>query len=102
MPPAATLTSQTAHPPPPLGTPFGPGPGSPNIFIGGKPALRAGIDFHACPVPGSPPHGGGFVGIGSSTVFFNNMSAVRVSDQIIEAGGPPNSILTGENTVLIG
>jgi len=97
MPPAATLTSQTAH-----GTPFTPGPGSSNILIGGKPALRAGIDSHACPLSDGPkPHGGGKVAVGSSTVFFNNKPAVRIGDQIVEAG-PPNTILIGVNTVLIG
>lgn len=97
MPPAATLTSQTSH-----GTPFVPGPGSMNILIGGKPALRVGIDFHACPLADGPkPHGGGVVAVGSTTVFYNNMPAVRVGDQIVEVG-PTNPIIIGENTVLIG
>jgi uncharacterized Zn-binding protein involved in type VI secretion len=97
MPPAATLISQTSH-----GTPFLPGPGSVNILIGGKSALRIGIDFHACPLSDGPkPHGGGVVAIGSKTVFFNNMPAVRLGDVIVEVG-PPNAIISGVPTVIIG
>jgi uncharacterized Zn-binding protein involved in type VI secretion len=97
MQPAATVGSQTSH-----GTPFAPGIGSVNILIGGKPALRVGIDFHACPLfDGPKPHVGGVVSIGSPTVLFNNMPAVRVGDFIVEAGAP-NAIIFGENTVLIG
>ena len=40
MPPAATLGDMTAH-----GTPLAPGPGSVNVFIGGKPAWRAGFGY---------------------------------------------------------
>jgi uncharacterized Zn-binding protein involved in type VI secretion len=97
MPPAATLGSQTSH-----GTPFMPGIGSTNIMIRGRPALRVGIDFHTCPwFDGFKPHAGGVVSVGSSTVFFNGMPAVRVGDQIVEAGAP-NTIIVGENSVLIG
>jgi uncharacterized Zn-binding protein involved in type VI secretion len=38
MPPAARVTDPTAHPLPPG---LGPGPGSPNVFIGNLPAWRA-------------------------------------------------------------
>ena len=38
MPPAARVTDPTAHPLPPD---LGPGPGSPNVFIGNLPAWRA-------------------------------------------------------------
>ncbi len=97
MPPAATLNSLTSH-----GSPFLPGTGSINIFIGGKPALRAGIDVHVCPLSDGPkPHVGGVVSIGSSTVFFNNMPSVRVGDLITEAGAP-NAITQGDPTVMIG
>jgi len=97
MKPAATVGSQTSH-----GTPFAPGTGSVNILIGGKPALRVGIDFHVCPLfDGFKPHIGGVVSTGSQTVLFNNMPAVRVGDFIVEAGAP-NGITVGENTVLIG
>lgn len=97
MPPAATLGKQTNH-----GTPLSPGPGSPNVMIGKKPAWRAGSDFHSCPLfNGSSPHVGGVVSIGSSTVLINNMPAARQGDQIIEAG-LPNAIAMGEPTVIIG
>ncbi len=65
MPPAATLNSMTSH-----GTPFLPGIGSPNILIGGKPALRVGMDIHVCPlIDGIKPHAGGAVAMGSDNCF---------------------------------
>ena len=95
MPPAATAGSQTAH-----GTPL-PGPGSPDILIEGKPAWRATIDFHTCPLSDGPkPHAGGVVSVGSPTVLFNNIPAARVGDIIAEAG-PPNTITVGATTVMI-
>lgn len=95
--PAATVGSQTSH-----GTPFAPGTGSVNVLIGKKPALRVGLDFHACPLfDGFKPHVGGVVSLGSPTVFCNNLPAVRMGDLIVEAGAP-NAIVMGENTVLIG
>jgi uncharacterized Zn-binding protein involved in type VI secretion len=93
--PAARLGDMTAH-----GTPLSPGPGSPNVLIGGMPAWRATIDFHVCPL--SPPaHVGGNVLVGSATVFINGAPAARMNDQILESG-PPNIIMLGEVTVLIG
>jgi uncharacterized Zn-binding protein involved in type VI secretion len=95
--PAARVTDQTSH-----GTPLSPGPGSLTVFIGGKPAWRAGSDMHICPLfDGPKPHVGGVVAMGSTTVFINGLPAVRQGDQILEAG-PPNVILIGELTVLIG
>ena len=95
--PAARITDQTSH-----GTPLTPGPGSPTVFIGSKPAWRAGSDVHTCPLSDGPkPHVGGIVAIGSTTVFINGLPAVRQGDQIIEVG-PPNVIAIGEPTVLIG
>ena len=98
MPPAATITAMTSH-----GTPLSPGPGSVNVLIGGKPAWRAGLDFHACPLvdPPGKPHVGGVVAIGSTTVLINNAPAIRMGDSIVEAG-PPNAIVSGMPTVLIG
>ncbi len=95
--PAARLGDMTAH-----GTPLSPGPGSPNVLIGGKPAWRI-TDFHVCPLftPAPSPHVGGMVAIGSATVLINGIPAVRMGDSILEAG-PPNVIITGEFTVLIG
>ncbi len=62
-----------------------------------------GSDIHLCAtlLP-APPHGPGVVIDGSPTVFINNMPACRVGDTLIEAVGPPNKIVMGMNTVLIG
>lgn len=86
----------TAH-----GTPLGPGPGSTNVFVGGLPAWRAHSDSHACPLNTPNPHVEGTVLIGSTTVFINNLAAVRQGDVIVEAG-PPNMIVAGCPTVIIG
>lgn len=95
--PAARITDTTSH-----GTPLSPGPGSSTVLIGGMPAWRAGIDFHACPLfTGLVPHVGGVVAVGSTTVLINGMPAARQGDQIVEAG-PPNAIALGAPTVLIG
>jgi len=96
--PAARVGDMTGH-----GTPLGPGPGSPDVFIGGLPAWRAASDFHACPLasPGPVPHIGGSVAAGSPTVLINGLPAARMGDQIVESG-PPNAISAGESTVLIG
>ena len=97
MPLAARVNDPTAH-----GKPLSPGPGSANVLIGGMPAWRVGVDFHACPlVTGLVPHVGGVVPMGSVTVLINNIPAARQGDQIIEVG-PPNSIVMGCPTVLIG
>jgi uncharacterized Zn-binding protein involved in type VI secretion len=97
MPPAARVGDVTSH-----GTPLGPGPGSFNVLIGGMPAWRVTADFHACPlVTGVVPHVGGVVAIGSLTVFINNLPAARQGDIIVE-GGPPNAIVMGCSTVIIG
>lgn len=96
MPPAARVLDTTAH-----GTPLT-GAGSPNVFIGGMPAWRAGADFHTCPLSSGPvPHVGGMVAMGSSTVLINGLPAARLGDTIVE-NGPPNSIIAGEFTVNIG
>jgi uncharacterized Zn-binding protein involved in type VI secretion len=66
------------------------------------PAWRAGTDMHTCPLSNGPqPHVGGTVTLGSTTVRINGMPAVRLGDQVVEAG-PPNAIAKGEPTVLIG
>ncbi len=97
MPPAARVGDTTSH-----GTPLSPGPGSPDVFIGGMPAWRAGMDMHTCPlVNGTVPHVGGMIAAGSTTVLINNMPAARVGDSIVESG-PPNSVAAGCSTVLIG
>lgn len=97
MPPAARVGDMTGH-----GTPLGPGPGSANVLIGGMPAFRAGADFHTCPLFNGPaPHVGGVISMGSTTVLINNLPAARQGDMITEAG-PPNSIVMGCPTVMIG
>lgn len=97
MPLAARVGDMTSH-----GTPLSPGPGSPNVLIGGLPAWRATSDFHTCPlVTGTVPHAGGVVAMGSPTVLINNLPAARQGDIITESG-PPNSIVIGCPTVVIG
>jgi uncharacterized Zn-binding protein involved in type VI secretion len=94
--PAARIGDQTSH-----GTPLAPGPGSVNVLIGGKPAWRAAADFHTCPLfNGVVPHVGGVVALGSVTVLIGGLPAARQGDFVAEA--PPNTILLGELTVLIG
>lgn len=97
MPMAARVGDQTSH-----GTPLSPGPGSSNVLIGGMPAWRTSVDMHTCPLSTGPnPHVGGVVAMGSVTVLINNFPAARQGDMIIE-NGPPNSIVMGAATVIIG
>lgn len=97
MPIAARVGDMTAH-----GTPLGPGPGSSNVLIGGMPVWRATADFHTCPlISGTVPHAGGIVAMGSTSVLINNLPAARQGDMIVESG-PPNSIVMGCSTVMIG
>ncbi|HYX27611.1 MAG TPA: PAAR domain-containing protein [Pyrinomonadaceae bacterium] len=84
------------------GTPLTPGLGSVDVLIGGLPAWRATADTHTCPLAtGVVPHVGGVVAVGSLTVLVNNLPAVRQGDIIVE-GGPPNNIIMGCPTVMIG
>jgi uncharacterized Zn-binding protein involved in type VI secretion len=64
----------------------------------------AGADIHNCltPVPPPVPHGLGVVIDGSQTVLINNLPACRMGDTILEALGPPNKIMMGLPTVIIG
>jgi uncharacterized Zn-binding protein involved in type VI secretion len=97
MPPAARVGDLTSH-----GTPLSPGPGSPDVLIGGQPAWRSSSDFHSCPLAsGVVPHIGGIVQIGSTTVFINGLPASRQGDIVMESG-PPNTIAAGSPNVLIG
>ena len=95
MPQAARVGDPTSH-----GTLLAPGPGSPNVLIGGSPAWRANSDFHSCPLGGTMPHVGGVVSMGSTTVLINNLQAARVGDIIGE--NLPNVIVAGCPTVHIG
>src|SRR5687767_1534912 len=96
MPMAARVGDMTAH-----GSPLGPGTGSLTVLIGGQPAWRATADLHNCPLSSPNPHGGGTVAKGSLTVQINKLAAARQGDVIVEAG-PPNTIVKGCLTVLIG
>ena len=95
--PAARAGDMTSH-----GTPLEPGPGSATVLIGGKPAWRASVDVHVCPLASGPqPHVGGRVASGSRTVLINGAPAARQNDVIVETGAP-NAIVTGAPDVLIG
>ena len=94
---AARLGDLTSH-----GSPLGPGPGCPNVLIGGMPAWRSTSDIHVCPLSDCPkPHVGGMVGMGSVSVLIGGVPAARMGDMVVEAGAP-NSIAAGLPTVLIG
>ena len=65
-----------------------------------------GADIHICltplgPLP-LPTHGPGVVIDGSQTVLINNLPACRLGDTVLEALGPPNKIMMGLPTVIIG
>jgi uncharacterized Zn-binding protein involved in type VI secretion len=74
------------------------------VLIAGQPAARMG-DMHTCPqvTPGVPPvpHAGGPIATGSATVLIGGQPAARVGDTAT-CVGPPDSILSGCPTVLIG
>jgi uncharacterized Zn-binding protein involved in type VI secretion len=76
--------------------------GEPTVLIGGAPAARLG-DMHTCPIPGAPPppHVGGPIILGSFTVLIGGKPAARVGD-MCTCTGPPDSIVMGCTTVLIG
>jgi uncharacterized Zn-binding protein involved in type VI secretion len=66
-------------------------------------SLSGMSDIHMCATPSPvPPHGPGVVIDGSTTVMINNMPACRLGDTIIEPLGPPNKIVKGDMTVIIG
>ncbi len=67
-------------------------------------ALAAsGADIHTCTTPSPvPPHGPGVVIDGSATVQVNFLPQCRLGDTILEALGPPNKIVKGETTVIVG
>ena len=96
--PAARMGDQTAH----GGTIT---VGLPTVLIGGKPAARVG-DMHVCPMvtPGTPPipHvGGPILPPGGITVLIGGQPAARMGDQCL-CVGPPDVIVIGEPTVLVG
>ena len=95
--PAARLGDPTAH----GGTIV---VGFPMVLIGGMPAARVG-DMHVCPMlnPGvpPPPHVGGPIAMGSPMVLIGGMPAARLGD-MVTCAGPPDTIMMGCPTVLIG
>lgn len=79
--------------------------GFPQVLIGGQPAARVG-DMHVCPMqtPGVPPipHvGGPILPPGGVTVLIGGQPAARMGD-MATCVGPPDSIVMGCMTVLIG
>lgn len=76
-------------------------PGCPTVLIGGLPAARVG-DWHTCPMlTGAVPHVGGPITMGSMTVLIGNLPAARMGD-IATCTGPPDTVVRGCMTVLIG
>lgn len=66
-------------------------------------AAAGGSDIHGClTLLPAPPHGPGIVITPSATVMVANFPAARQGDTILEAVGPPNKIVMGCPTVLIG
>ena len=76
--------------------------GCPTVIIGGAPAARVG-DMHVCPmVTGTVPHvGGPVLPPGSPMVLIGGLPAVRMGDMAV-CTGPPDSIVGGCPTVLVG
>ncbi len=75
--------------------------GYPQVLIGGQPAARLG-DMHTCPMSDGPkPHVGGPILTGSATVLISGQPAARQGDTATCAG-PPDTIVAGCPTVLIG
>jgi uncharacterized Zn-binding protein involved in type VI secretion len=110
--PAARVGDVTQH-----GSPLT-GAGCPTVLIGGMPAWRI-TDVHTCPIPNAPPpactgtpHGPSsnvtpIPDGGSGIVMIGGQPAARAGDIVIEPGAliplpPPNTIVKGEFTVLIG
>ena len=76
--------------------------GCPTVIIGGAPAARVG-DMHVCPmVTGTVPHvGGPVLPPGNPMVLIGGLPAVRMGDMAV-CTGPPDSIVGGCPTVLVG
>jgi uncharacterized Zn-binding protein involved in type VI secretion len=78
--------------------------GFPMVMIGGQPAARIG-DMHVCPLPNPglppPPHVGGPVVLGAPTVLVGGTPVARMGD-MVTCAGPPDTVMGGCPTVLIG
>lgn len=93
--PAARLTDPTVH------GGLIVAPGAPTVLIGGLPAARI-TDMHTCPmVTGIVPHVGGPIILGSFTVLTGGLPQARQTDMLV-CVGPPDMIMMGEPTVLVG
>jgi len=70
---------------------------SPNVFINGKGAGRAGDNYapHGCPTHSPHPD---HIAVGSSTVFINGVPASRIGDAVSSAG----AVRDGSGDVFIG
>lgn len=95
MPPAARMGDPTSH----GGSIVA---GCMTVLIGGVPAARVS-DMHTCPmVNGVVPHvGGPIMPPGSPTVLIGGLPAARLGD-MATCTGPPDSIIMGCMTVIIG
>ena len=92
--PAAKLTSSCAH----GGTVI---LGNPTVMVGKMPAACMG-DMHVCPmVTGVVPHVGGPIILGSVGVLIGGRPAARMGD-MVTCVGPPDTIVMGVPTVMIG
>src|SRR5262249_43834108 len=93
--PAARVGDRTSH----GGTILA--PGSPDVFIEGRPAVRRN-DQVVCPLfNGNVPHAGGPIVSGSASVFINGRPAARAGDTVTE--NEAESVLgAGSETVQIG
>ena len=75
--------------------------GLPTVLIGGMPAARLG-DMHVCPmITALVPHVGGPISLGSATVLIGGQPAARMGDLVV-CTGPPDTVMNGCPTVLIG
>ena len=75
--------------------------GMPTVLIGGQPAARI-TDMHTCPmVTVLVPHVGGPIILGSFTVLVGGMPQARQTDMLV-CVGPPDAIMMGYPTVLVG
>lgn len=75
--------------------------GCPTVLIGNQPAARIS-DMHNCPlVTVLVPHIGGPLILGAFTVLVGGVPQSRISDTLI-CVGPPDAVVMGEPTVLVG
>src|SRR3982751_3975647 len=109
--PAARLGDSTVHGSPLVGAACTP------VVMGGKPAWRI-TDQHTCTIPNAPPpacdgapHGPGVTtpggGGGTGVTLIGGKAAACLGDIVMEPHAlvplpPPNNIVQGEPTVLIG